>query len=574
MTVSLRYGDYLFSEATVLRPKGWDQLLENKVYPSNIIDRHGKVLNEPVELSSRKISIKGKLKAATQAALETAEEALMLATCNANPKRLWFWDDKYVNARVMSVQVGPVEGSGVLAQEYTINFYCDDPWLYGSSLTQDIQAWSKNAFVALDYSFVHASVSAGPVYPIIRLTSTGLMGPFTVTKTNGETLSQIVVDSPITYGIGYLYQGVACNQGQSFTPTRTAQVKKIKVNLQKVGSPSGFVTQSVYATSGGVITGPALGTSRAVSTAIITGGSWITFTYDGGPTLSASVVYAFTYSYTYAASASNYVKAIGDITSPSYTGGKAQIYPDTSTALFGNEAIDRAGGWDHFYTIIDQLNPATTAGILTDVNIYADVGGDIKVKVFRSNGDNWDFVGESETFNINPGSNSRTLTSPITGVQVGDFIGIYIPDSAIVDATTPGGTASVYFADITSNTAKSGWSSNNYIISVRATITTIAAAWKSDNAKDCGFYVYLGDTDTSDVIIVDILEITDGQVLEIDCERMTVTLDGVDILDDVTAGADLDMMIYYGSNSFRVQSGETAPAETGTVEILYNPRRW
>lgn len=51
-----------------------------------------------------------------------------------------------------------------------------------------------------------------------------------------------------------------------------------------------------------------------------------------------------------------------------------------------------------------------------------------KFKVFRVNGSNYDFVGESEKFTPVAGNTvqSRTFTSPITGVRVGDVFGLWI----------------------------------------------------------------------------------------------------------------------------------------------------
>ena len=51
----------------------------------------------------------------------------------------------------------------------------------------------------------------------------------------------------------------------------------------------------------------------------------------------------------------------------------------------------------------------------------------IKIKVFRVNGSNYDFVGESEKWTAVIGSTqTRTLATPITGVRPGDLIGVWL----------------------------------------------------------------------------------------------------------------------------------------------------
>lgn len=68
-------------------------------------------------------------------------------------------------------------------------------------------------------------------------------------------------------------------------------------------------------------------------------------------------------------------------------------------------------------------------GTLTSVKYYAhgSVTNGMKFKVFRPNGSNFDFVGESEKFTPVSGSTqTRTLGTPITGIRPGDLLGYWI----------------------------------------------------------------------------------------------------------------------------------------------------
>lgn len=100
------------------------------------------------------------------------------------------------------------------------------------------------------------------------------------------------------------------------------------------------------------------------------------------------------------------------------------------------------------------------AGNIRKVKYYTSTASvNIKFKVFRVNGSNYDFVGESETFATVAGGATRTLTTPIYGVQANDIIGFYTPSNLENNIDAAGGSGCHYKSgDVTTDTAKATWS--------------------------------------------------------------------------------------------------------------------
>lgn len=129
---------------------------------------------------------------------------------------------------------------------------------------------------------------------------------------------------------------------------------------------------------------------------------------------------------------------------------------DGSAALSGGQT----GGRD----LIDISNTITQTGDLESFDIYLTNATPathyFKLKVWRLNGANYDFIGESQQFTGSAGANTGlTLTTPIE-VQTGDYIGIYLSYSANnkVDADADVGSDVVYQGgDSTTNQATSGF---------------------------------------------------------------------------------------------------------------------
>lgn len=132
--------------------------------------------------------------------------------------------------------------------------------------------------------------------------------------------------------------------------------------------------------------------------------------------------------------------------------------------LMGNNPIDRGSQSGTGETDIDLCTPAVSRGVLKSVTVWIGTsGGSIKVKVFRDDGTNYVFVGESAAVSVGA---TGLLTIPcwIPGVEVGDLIGCYMSTCKIDQDGT--GTGKAWKSgDVTTTTLKSGWSSGATTIS-------------------------------------------------------------------------------------------------------------
>ncbi len=141
---------------------------------------------------------------------------------------------------------------------------------------------------------------------------------------------------------------------------------------------------------------------------------------------------------------------------------------------FGNSCTSRIGGaFDQITSIITE-QPAPSAGVVTSVCVYCDTigaGSVGKVKVFRLNGSNYDFIGESSSQDLVTGTN--TFSGLSISILTGDYIAVYINTTnfsgVMRDLTV--GSVSYRSGDITTNTPTSEWTDHTARLSVLATYT-------------------------------------------------------------------------------------------------------
>lgn len=111
----------------------------------------------------------------------------------------------------------------------------------------------------------------------------------------------------------------------------------------------------------------------------------------------------------------------------------------------GGGSVNGGGGSGRDF--IEKGNVAASTEDIEEVRAYwvnsPTANSEIKLKVWRQNGSNFDFVGQTEPFNIGglAGCNVFSVNSIISGVQSGDYMGYHlsgIPLAAINIDTTPG----------------------------------------------------------------------------------------------------------------------------------------
>lgn len=122
---------------------------------------------------------------------------------------------------------------------------------------------------------------------------------------------------------------------------------------------------------------------------------------------------------------------------------------------------------------IDTLNTVTSDGTFESFDIYVDTpksGETLKIKVFRTNGSNYDFVGETQsvsTTGLASGLNSGITVDVPFGVLAGDLIAVFMSDSGVFKvASTSGGAAKFKTGDHTTTQAIASYTDIGTNISV------------------------------------------------------------------------------------------------------------
>ncbi len=130
------------------------------------------------------------------------------------------------------------------------------------------------------------------------------------------------------------------------------------------------------------------------------------------------------------------------------------------------------GCTDQGYVIDSDYTFVTTYTMPSDGNIssfcvYANNGGDVKLKVFRVSGSNFLFIGESAWKTVSAGLNTG-LSCSIDALS-GDYLGIAITWPVKIDMSLPGNDYR-YTGDVTTDTPIADWNYGDHgIISFQAT---------------------------------------------------------------------------------------------------------
>jgi hypothetical protein len=136
--------------------------------------------------------------------------------------------------------------------------------------------------------------------------------------------------------------------------------------------------------------------------------------------------------------------------------------------LFGANPIARGNYQGPGYTFIEVVNSSAFRGMMKFWSVYMnnDQVDGAKVKVFRDDGTNYVFIGESAGVHVNAHLNSNLVCA--IPVQIGDLIGAYIYEEIECGSTANG--IKYKAGDITANSLKSGWSSTVGPLSVQGTV--------------------------------------------------------------------------------------------------------
>jgi len=107
----------------------------------------------------------------------------------------------------------------------------------------------------------------------------------------------------------------------------------------------------------------------------------------------------------------------------SYGGAGSKSFADNTPISGGTAGTGRTFLGAYFSNRLLQNGTITSVKYLA----HGSIANGMKFKVFRPNGSNWDFVGESEKFTpISGSTQTKVLGTPITGVAPGDVLGYWI----------------------------------------------------------------------------------------------------------------------------------------------------
>ncbi len=113
--------------------------------------------------------------------------------------------------------------------------------------------------------------------------------------------------------------------------------------------------------------------------------------------------------------------------------------PDPVPFQFGNPAIDGdvllPPTFAAFNLCVDLLNPASLDGTITEWQIFLDAPTQLQLKVVRDFG-GADIRVVAESALVNGVAGLNTFSTNIPGVEVGDFIGVWIGTPETVEASS------------------------------------------------------------------------------------------------------------------------------------------
>ncbi len=161
--------------------------------------RHGAFVTEEPTLRPRYITLEGQCKKSTSA-LSRAELRSMTKILNGVNKRLYFWDDAYINAYKSRIEADYPAGAGYLVFRFTVDVVCADPFFYDPTVqapSQAVTGWPTS-------STTWAVTNSGDylVYPSL-----------TIANATGSSISNFTLANT-TIGKTWTYSGTVLN-GQS-----------------------------------------------------------------------------------------------------------------------------------------------------------------------------------------------------------------------------------------------------------------------------------------------------------------------------------------------------------------------
>lgn len=193
------YDDLDFTESV----ENYDAGMPNRLDIMQVPKRHGGLVAEAPVLDPRRISFKGMVQEAT-AELTRTELENMAKVFYRNNKKLRIWDDKYVNAFLVSFGFTFIHGSAGRSAAYAAEFVAPDPFWYSDTPASQTQTLDTSDIVDLTHggrleTFTIVNAGTAFNYPVM-----------TITNLTGGTLTRISIINRTT-GRTFTYTGSLLN---------------------------------------------------------------------------------------------------------------------------------------------------------------------------------------------------------------------------------------------------------------------------------------------------------------------------------------------------------------------------
>lgn len=169
-----------------------------RVNPIAVPKRHGALIVEPAVMDARRISMRGIVQEQDSETLRTTMDNMSKVFARHN-KKLRIYDDRYINAYVLTSGWVPIEGTVFASAAFTVDFFCADPFWYLDATqtdnrtlnSSDTQIDITNNYYREQFTFTNNGNAWQ--YPVFEVTAT-------------NQLTRIVIEN-VTTGRKITYTG-------------------------------------------------------------------------------------------------------------------------------------------------------------------------------------------------------------------------------------------------------------------------------------------------------------------------------------------------------------------------------
>lgn len=177
----------------------WQESANSRINAVTVPRRHGALVTDSIVEEPRVIAVSGRIQAATAEALRTLLDTLSELFTRRN-KQLQLWDDRYIIANKSQFGISYVHGSAMRAVDFSLQFFCADPFWYGTTPS------SEN--YDLSTSDIPLDITNNIYRRVVSVTNGGNQYIFPViTVTPGGTPLTTVIVRNMTTGRYFIYSG-------------------------------------------------------------------------------------------------------------------------------------------------------------------------------------------------------------------------------------------------------------------------------------------------------------------------------------------------------------------------------